>query len=63
MYEYAAVGPEYRNPACGEMHALGTPLPCCCPEDEDPLSRVASANSLVNRLSNSMGLDVYHDPA
>jgi len=59
-YEYAAVGPEYLNPACGDIHAFGILLVVL---DGTSLSASALCKNLVNCSSNSSLSDEYHEPA
>ena len=59
-YEYAAVGPEYLNPACGEIHAFGILLVVL---DGISMSASALCKKLVNCSSNSSLSDEYHEPA
>jgi len=61
-YEYAAVGPEYLNPACGEMHAFGILLVVLV-VFVSSVSASALCKNLVNSSSNSSLSDEYHEPA
>ena len=60
-YEYAAVGPEYLNPACGEIHAFGILLLVLV--FVSSVSTFALCKNLVNCSSNSSLSDEYHEPA
>ena len=67
-YTYAAVGPEYRYPAWGEMHAFGIPPVLLHADDaadveEDTVSFCASVKYFVSISSNVLGSLEYHDPA
>lgn len=68
-YTYAAVGPEYRYPAWGEMHAFGIPPVLLHADDaadvdiEDTISFCASVKYFVSISSNVLGSLEYHDPA
>ena len=60
-YEYAAVGPEYRNPACGDIHAFGILLLVLV--FVSSVSASAHCKYLVNCSSNSSLSEEYHEPA
>ena len=60
-YEYAAVGPEYLNPACGEIHALGILLLVLV--FVSSVSASALCRNLVKSSSNSSLSDEYHELA